>query len=179
MAEIIDSYTANNDNARKIYTGTYTRIGQSWTGVAGKRLTSVRLTLIRFGAPAGAATISIYAHSGVYGTSSVPTGAALATATLTLADVPTSYAWVEVPFVGAGQIVLEAVPYCLEYRYASGDASNCVAVGTKETAPAHAGNAFWWYSSYAAQSGKDVRFEVYGEAVGCPRQAAHLRRMML
>src|SRR5688572_28958602 len=76
---VIDSYSeANRDGSTAIHGGGVEGMSQSFTGNGGT-LGSVRLQLNKTGSPTGTAVVKVYAHSGTFGTDSVPTGAALAT----------------------------------------------------------------------------------------------------
>ena len=74
-----DWHTEGHYNAlADIYAGGNPAVGQSFTG-NGLILNSAEFYLKKKGSPTGNAVVKIYAHSGTYGTSSVPTGSALAT----------------------------------------------------------------------------------------------------
>ena len=78
MSTIIDSYSESN-----YVTAGYGMsplgygVGQSFTG-DGKTLSSVKFYARKVGSPTGNIYAKIFAHSGTYGTSSVPTGTELA-----------------------------------------------------------------------------------------------------
>ena len=59
-----------------LYTGTYKEASQSFTG-NGNYLTSCVFKLCKVGAPKGTAYARLYNHSGVWGSTGVPSGAAL------------------------------------------------------------------------------------------------------
>lgn len=137
-------------------------VGESFTGTGGT-LSSVKFILQKTGTPTGNAVAKIYAHSGTYGTSSVPTGTALATSdNFNVANLTTSYATYSIQFSGSNNFALvNGTNYVLTLEYSGGDASNNIQVGY-ETTNGWAGN----YSTetgvtWTADSTKDVCFYVY------------------
>jgi hypothetical protein len=101
----IDSFNGSTGDVGVDYGGQ--QLGQSFTG-NGTKLTS--LSAIFTGSnPTGNSYIEIYAHSGVFGTSSVPTGAVLATSDQLSESVNINGGtnhWVEFSFSGGNQITL-------------------------------------------------------------------------
>ena len=141
MAVLVDSYSESNQSSQGSTATGY--FGQSFTGNGGI-LKSCKWYLKKFGLPTGDLTATIYAHSGIYGTSSVRTGSALATAdTMDISDLTTSYQLIEFIFSGAEKIVLtNGAYYVLCLAYADGDISNYLIDGTEATGGAgHGGNA--------------------------------------
>jgi hypothetical protein len=80
MSTVVDSYSESNYDGIINVGGTQSACGQSFTG-DGSNLGSVKFYLKKnAGGPAsGNLEARIYAHSGTFGTSSVATGAVLAT----------------------------------------------------------------------------------------------------
>jgi len=76
-----DSYAFTNQNAdQQVGNGTIIGAGQSFTtDGSGGVLSNIRWLVDKTGSPTGNATAKVYTHSGTLGTSSIPTGAALAT----------------------------------------------------------------------------------------------------
>ena len=143
----IAEYTADNeDGYRSLYTGADLKIGESFAVDISRVLSTAKFRLSKQGSPTGDMVAKIYAHSGTYGTSSVPTGSALATsAVVTAASLTTSSAWVDFAFSGANAITLSAsTDYCLalEYTSTSSNSSNYVKVGLDATSPTYSGNPF-------------------------------------
>lgn len=183
--EIIDSYTSPNsqyflqdyhpsDSADK------SAVGQSFTMVSSaKQITSAKFMLYKSGSPTGNAYVKLYDHSGVYGTSSKPTGSPLATSNAF--DVSTlttgTTTWVTFTFSGAEQYVMTAdAKYCIVFENpASGtiDSSNYVWHRCRTTDPDHSGNLFWYSNgAWSAFSGADTMFYVYGDTPVYPTNDA-------
>ncbi len=161
--EVLDSLNESyRDEFIPLYNGSYTGVGQSFTGTVSK-LTAVKFFLFRSGSPTGSATAKLYAHTGTYGSSGYATGTALATSDIL--DVSTisgsGYELKTVAFSGANQVILEAsTAYVIALEYSGGDASNCILCGIDYTDPAHSGNlcmSVGGYSAFAA----DLIFYVY------------------
>lgn len=167
MAEIVDSYSESNYSSSYGSGGdvnNYNFLSQSFTGNGGV-LQSVVLYLKKSGLPTGNATVSIYAHSGTYGTSSVPTGSALATSdNFDISTLTTSFALVTFTFTGAEKITLtNGTYYCLVLENSNGDNGNYVLMGMDGTAPTHSGNKAHGnvIGFLAAESWYDFCFYVY------------------
>jgi hypothetical protein len=114
-------------------------VSQSFTAInVGKLLTSCKFLINKVGSPTGNMTASIYAHSGVFGTSSVPTGAALATSdVVSSASLSGSPTLTSFTFSGANQISLtDATNYVVVLSYSGGDITNYVEVINGASGPA-------------------------------------------
>jgi hypothetical protein len=121
--------------------------GQSFTG-NGQYIEEVSLYLAKYGSPTGNITAKIYAHSGTYGTSSVPTGAALYTSdTVDIATLSTTFGLINFHFSTIG-ILNNGTNYVVTLSYNNGDANNYLKVGLSDvSATAHDGN-YCYYSSF-------------------------------
>ncbi len=165
----LSSYaTSNQDSLQNVGDGTTTGVAQSFTTPAATANTNARgcfaraqFFLKKVGSPTGNAVAKIYAHSGTLGTSSVPTGAALATSTnvdvstLTGTLTLTSFVFDEANWAQ----FTAGTNYVVALEYSGGDASNYVQAGYDASAPGHAGNKSTFNGSvWAAQSGHDVCF---------------------
>ena len=167
--KLIDSYSeANRDSETKLYNGSWIKTAQSFTAI-GAKLTSCKLHLSKLGSPTGNAVAILYAHSGTFGTSSVPTGAALATSgNLDVATLTTSFQLITLTFTCAQQYgLLGGTKYCISLEYSGGNVSNALNGGRDDTSPTHAGNIANYASSWIAYSANDLCFYVYGDVVGC------------
>lgn len=160
MSSIIDSYSESNQSVNRNLNATTTGRAQSFTASANAVLTSIKLYLKKTGSPTGNATIAVYAHSGTYGTSSVPTGSALDSVTLAVSSLTTSYVLTEVALSGGYSLVL-GTKYVVVITY-TGDASNYITVGTDNTTPTHGGNSAFFAGSWSADNTQDHCFYVYG-----------------
>ena len=107
------------------------KTAQSFTGQWGK-LYQAKFYIKKAGSggsPTGNATAKLYAHSGTYGTSSVPTGAALATSAVRdVSEFNTSYQIETFTFTDEYELS-DDVYYCISVEYGDGDSSNRVDVG--------------------------------------------------
>jgi hypothetical protein len=140
--------------------------------VDSKDLAILGRKFVEAGSPDGNLVAKLYAHSGTFGSDSVPTGTALATSNaVPMANVPTSLALVTFTF--PSPYPLNAANYCISVEVQSGtvNASNSVAVSRDSTTPSHAGNRYLWRSgAYLAVSGEDLNFYVYGTTGTSPTE---------
>lgn len=164
---VIDSYSESNvDTVTNALNSTGdTAVAQSFTG-NGKTLNTAVFYMKGSGLPTGSANAIVYAHSGVFGTSSVPTGLALATSgNFNVATLTTSMQLITFTFSGVNQIVLtNATKYVVALRYNGGDNSNLVVYGFDGSSPSASGNISRLSSSWSATAGQDLAFYVNGLA---------------
>lgn len=138
MATIVDSYSETNKDTG-VYEYSPGKIGQSFTGVAGN-ITSCKFYLQKVGSPTHNLYAVLYAHSGTFGTSSVPTGAALATSdAVDASSLPASFGLVTFTF-SSTYAMSAATKYVISLEPDGGDVSNQMQVGTDGSSPSHAGN---------------------------------------
>lgn len=161
---VVQTDTRNADQA--LGNGTITAISESFVG-NGAKLANVTFVLSKGGAtglPTGNAVAKIYAHSGVYGTSSVPTGTALATSTtLDVSTLTGSPVETTLYFATQNQNITltNSINYVVTLEYSAGNSTNYVNVGVDTTTPAWGGNfATYNGSSWTAASGTDAIFKV-------------------
>jgi len=160
---IVDSYSESNQNASMDLYGDGNGKGQSFTGDGGT-LNSVIFYLNKSGSPTGSAYAKIYAHSGTFGTSSVPTGAALATSDgVNVSGIDTDYELVTFSFSGTEKITLtNGTKYVVTVEYSGGDADNYLQTGFDNLNPTHDGNFSSLYlGTWSANSDYDLCFYVY------------------
>lgn len=179
MAIIVDSYSeSNHSNDSYIDNSNNFGKGQSFISNGGI-LNSVVLYLRKAGLPIGNIYVNIYAHSGVYGTSSLPTGLSLAVSdpidisTLSLSDELKTFT-----FSGANKITLtDGTYYVLTVTCSSLDTTNRLWVSIDQNSPTHSGNLCQtdhtntWNLSISSQ---DVCFYVYKDNPSGPFPT-HLR----
>jgi hypothetical protein len=145
--------------------GTLTGQAQSFqNGVNATMVIKATVSLKKVLAPTGTLNVMIYAHSGTYGTSSIPTGAALATSDdydVSLLTVGT-YTDVTVNFSGANRITLSAsTNYVVAVEYTGGDATNYVHVEGDATGT-HSGNQSDETATvWTAAAAEDLEMAVY------------------
>jgi hypothetical protein len=140
------------------------RSGQSFTG-NGEKLSRMAFDIHRLGTPPGTYTAVLYAHSGTFGTSSVGTGAALATSTtvLTPATLSGYFGWVFFDFDGTFTLVNGTNYVMAIVATNAGDASNCVEMVVDFTSPpSRAGNRCDYNgTTWTAQATYDYMTRVY------------------
>ena len=168
---LIDSYGTGNRDTFIGMTDTHPSAGE--ISAVGQSFTTppylLNLTSVKFhlsdnsGAPDGTVTAAIYAHTGTYGTSSVPTGLALATSNAIAATTITAgYVLYEFTFTG-GILLNRSTPYCFAvYRDNSNEQVN---VGTDSSAPSHSGNTFQYNAGAWGAIARDTIFYIYGKPV--------------
>lgn len=165
MSKLItfDSY---GDNYDTIY-GSYNK-GQSFQLHAETVVSKVKISLkVGYGSPTGNMYVKLYAHTGTFGSSSKPTGGALATSgAVDASTLTSSYALKEFDFSGEQLVKLDAGYYVLVLDYAGGDGSNYVMMETdSEYPPYHRGNMSSYNgSSWGAVSLRDLKFYLYGDS---------------
>lgn len=150
--------TQNSDQA--VYSGSVIGVSQSFTATA-FRMSSVKFYLKKVGSPTGNVTVELRTHSGTLGTSSIPTGVALAISnTLDITTLTTSYQLIEFTFPWYFQYLFTATNFCVTVNYSGGDVSNCLNVGYNSSS-GHGGNkATNTGGTWTAQSGHDCYFAV-------------------
>lgn len=174
---LLDSYgTANRSQSRTIWnvhpsaTSADSAVGQTFTtpndGVT-YTLTVAQFQLQKVSSPAGVLRASLWAHTGTWSSSGLPTGNPLATSgDVAMSGVPTSYGLVNFTFTDA-YTMINNTHYCIAvYAYSKTtlDASNYIYVATDYTSPSHGGNGFRYASSaWSLLTTVDVIFYVYGE----------------
>ena len=169
MATLLDSYSESNVDTNEKMSSYYTEyFGQSFTSSAGSSdiLDSCKFYIKKEDLPTGNAYATIYAHSGTFGTDSIPTGSILATSdALDVSTLTTSYQLITFNFTGVNRILLTAnTHYIVVISYTGGDRFKIVRVGADTSSPSAAGNACYNISggAWAAVSGEDLAFYVYG-----------------
>ncbi len=160
-----DSYADSNQDATTTFNdGTTDGVAQSFTG-AGGDLSRLRVMLAKTGSPTGTLTARIYAHSGVFGTSSIPTGPILAESeTIDIADLST-LAFVDFEFEDEFTLV-NTTKYVWALEKSTGGVSDNIQIGTDTSSPSHGGNfATLATPTWTAVSGTDAIFFAYTGAI--------------
>lgn len=148
----------------------YSATGQSFQtpndGVS-YTLTSVNFTLYKIGSPTGNGYAKLYAHSGTFGTSSVPTGSPLATSdAVDVSLLPTAGTYDTIINFTDNYAMTANSYYFIDWENPSSgiDTSNYVSIGVDSTSPTGNGNcALFRNSAWSAVTGADVAgFAVYG-----------------
>lgn len=158
---LIDSYSETNQNDVFAIDDTRFGAGQSFTG-NGYNITSVKFYLRKVLSPTGNAVAKIYAHSGTYGTSSVPTGTALGTSgTLDVSTLTTSFVLYELTF-STPVATVNGTKYVVTIEYMDGTSTNFIRAGTDSTTPTHGGNSCRLVGASWTAYADDVCFYLYG-----------------
>lgn len=160
MAEfLVDSYSESNKDNNFIMPTNYSDIGQSFTVSKAGKLSRCQFYLSKSSSPSGNILAKLYAHSGTYGTSSITTGAALATSDAIVAStVGAGYALITFTFSGANQYPLALGYYCINCNYSGAAAIN---IGEDESSPGHGGNLILGLTTQYAAG--DLCFYVYAK----------------
>lgn len=180
----LSSYSeSNQDSLQNLGDGTTTGVGQSFTTPAATAATNNRgcfaravFYLKKVGSPTGNVVAKLYAHSGSLGTTSVPTGAALATSNnVDVSTLTGTLALTNFVFASPWYQFTANTNYVIALEYSGGDASNYVQVGYDASAPGHAGNKCTFAGSWAAQSGHDCCFYAQRFSFNMSTQSAAAR----
>lgn len=136
----IEDSCADTGSNFVIGNGTIAEQAQSFSnGVVQQYLTRVHARLKKVGAPTGNIFGRLYAHTGTFGVSSLPTGGVLATtAVIDVSTLTTSYLEKELAFT-TPYLMAANTNYVLLFEYAGGDVSNYVHI-EGDTTGTHAGN---------------------------------------
>lgn len=165
--EVVDSYAeANRDDQFDINANAAFRkkLAQTFTPAANYTLTSAKFYIQRVNTITGNVNVKLYAHTGTYGSTGYPTGAALATSgnidASTISDA--GYVLVEFTFTGGQQYSMASgTHYCISVEYEGSETTNYLRVGTDMSSGTHGGNAAAYISAWSETVG-DFVFYVYG-----------------
>jgi hypothetical protein len=169
---LLSSYPISNQNSTRVVSGNagyYQGTAQSIAAPATGTLDKLQWQLRKIGTPTGNATAKIYAHSGTFGTSSAPTGTALATsATLDVSTLTGTLTVKDFVFSGGDKITLTSgTNYVATIEYSGGDASNYIEVGIDTTTPTATGNISDLFTgSWVTASTIDAIYYLYVDANG-------------
>lgn len=161
---VFDSYgEANKSNDESMASDLDNAEGQSFTG-NGQTLESAKFWMRKTFSPTGTMVSKVYAHTGTYGSTGVPTGAALATSgTIDVTTLTTSYALVEFTYTAADRIALtNGTKYVVTVEYSTSPfATGTVLAGSDLSTPTHGGNQSHFISgTWFAYSGRDLIFYI-------------------
>jgi hypothetical protein len=163
VSVIVDHYhESNHANGAYILGGTGpSHVGQSFTGDGGN-LSTCKFYLVKsaFNSPTGNVYAYVYAHTGTFGTSSLPTGSALATSgAVDVSTLSTDISLVTFTFSGDDKITLtNGTKYVVTVGY-GGEVS--VNVGIDFSSPTHGGNIVYYQGGEWLYDIDDAIFYVY------------------
>ncbi len=125
-------------------------------------LDSVKFYMKKTGSPTGMGYAKLYAHSGTFGTNSVPTGSPLATSDpFDVSTLGTSPALVPFTFSGSNRVLItESTRYVVTFETTAGAPSNTPMLAFDST-PGHAGNYSEKVSGWTGYSTGDLCFYLY------------------
>lgn len=160
-----DNYpSSNNSTSTQFGSGANKFVGQSFTPSVGKRLSRVGFYLRKAGSPTGTMVAKLYAHTGTYGTSSLPTGTVLATSNEWDVSLGTA-GFSMVYFDFSTPVDLTAgTQYVVGLETSSGDGvTNYIDLSLDSTSPTHGGNTIGStdLATYTAYSAYDTIFYSY------------------
>ena len=139
-------------------------IAQSFANGANATLLTKAIFRLKVGAgtPTGDMTAILYAHSGTFGSSSIPTGAALATSdAISAATLDATYRDVTFTFSGTEIVSLAAsTNYCIAIEHPTADGSNYVHADGDSTG-SHGGNKSAQNGGWVAAAAEDLQFAVF------------------
>ncbi len=167
MASIIDSYSESNQDTSTSYGGGQDYVGQSFTGDGGT-LNSAVFYLKKTESPDGNMYAHIYAHTGTFGTSSIPTGSPLATSdAIAASSLSTSFQLISFTFSGVNKITItNGTKYVVVLETNNSQSyPNYIDLGDDNSSPTHAGNYSYYQSSTWYAGTRDLIFYVYKDDV--------------
>jgi hypothetical protein len=138
---VIDQYDGSKDGwySLGIGGGSY-GCGQSFTG-DGSQLTKASFWMDKVGSPTGNVVARLYTHSGTFGSSSIPTGSALATSDpIDASNIPSTAAGVVFTF-STPYTTESGIHYVITVEYEGGGGSDYIHAYFDNTSPSHNGNA--------------------------------------
>ncbi len=158
------SYSETNQDQENILQGAggdFTGSGQSFTSLGGA-LTSAKFYIRKNNSPTGNAVAKLYAHTGTYGVSSLPTGTALATSdNFDVSTLTSSLALTTLTFSGANQYAMtNGTNYVITFEFSGGSIGNDVRLGRDATSPTPSGNASFLQGTWQLNASDDLIFSV-------------------
>ena len=171
MPNVVDYYSESNYKFNlALQWGDRVQRGQSFTG-NGNQLYSAKFFLSNHGTISGNMYALFYAHTGTYGTSSLPLGNSLLTsspiAVSSLTTTPTLVEFIFTPYT-----LVDGTHYVIVIYYPGGDATHYINVGCDNSGATHGGNACYTLNgtNWSVESaGVDIIFYVYGISTFVPQ----------
>ena len=159
------SYSDSYQSGLGMRNGLNEREGQSFMPVEDCYLSEMAFYLFKEGAPTGYARAELYAHSGTFGVSSLPTGSPLATSEPFDVSTLTTQKVKRLLNFNGDFLLEESTPYVMMLNYEGGDSNNYIVPCMADDGSTAAGN-FCYYPSEAlgwlCYDTVDLSFEVYG-----------------
>lgn len=163
--ELIDGYDETKESAStNLGDDVVEALSQSFTG-DGSFLEQASIWGFKNNSYTGNIVAKIYAHSGTFGTSSEPTGAALATSdVLDGSTIPITYEWIDFTFSTPFQLV-NTTKYVLVIEADLDDSSNYISTTAGNLTPVHEGNFGVKVGTWFPNSGLDLTFRLNAMAL--------------
>ena len=182
----VASYSSSNQNSQyNLNAGDILQAGESFSSGTDETLTSAQFYIKKTGTPTGNAWAFLYAHSGTFGTSSVPQGISngapltpdivhnlsplgeplAVSEPVDVSTLTTSYAMTTFNFEGSNQIKLfSGTDYIIQIQYIEGDSSNNIQVGLDASGTGIPGNANYYTAAngWTPESTKHLCYTVSG-----------------
>jgi len=159
-----DTEDSNADVGSDFQVGNATIVGQGQAfavGATAAYLSRCFFQLKKTLAPTGTVVAKVYAITGAFGTTSTPTGAALATSeVVNISEITTSYQTFEFLFKTPA-LLTASTNYFVTLEYSGGDASNYVQVLGLAGTGTHAGNRAQDTGAWAAAATDDLWFDCW------------------
>ena len=163
---VVSSYDEANDFSTTIFSSTAASrmIGQTFLG-DGSKLQQARFYGSRIGSPTGNTEARLYAHTGTFGSSGIPTGAVLATSTpIDVTTISTTNGWIVFNFDGTFTLA-NGTAYCIVWvPPPTSTGANAVQYNSDSTSPTHPGNLVRHDGSSWLFSANDVIHAVHAAA---------------
>jgi len=164
---LVDYYFGMTDSQANVQPE-YSKRGQSFTVTSATTLKNIRLNIDKVNTPTGNAYVKLYAHTGTYGTSSVPTGSALATSdALDTSTVTTARLWYTFNF-STPYVMTASTYYTFAIEHADCSNTNYIRISRDASSPTHGGNFIYWDTAWAANNTQDMEFYVVGTPYVAP-----------
>jgi hypothetical protein len=172
--ELIDSYSETNKDGSFALThvhpsdeAKYSSVAQSFKALLGTRISTCKFYLAKTLLPVGNLAARLYAHTGTYGSTGVPTGSVLAESSpVTMESLGTDFALTTFVFPAGQKYKLTVgtsyVLACVALDATTLDTNNYPSVGRDSSAPTHSGNLSNYINSAWFESVYDGCFYLYG-----------------
>lgn len=173
MSILVDSFT-NAWQSGAMYIGQPIAVGQTFSNNLDNdaRLVSAQFSLWRKGSPTGNVYAALYNLTGTFGTNAKPTGEAIAISdNVDITTIPTSASWINFPFSGDNQVVLEKNgQYGITCVFNGGDSNNKLYIRGDQYNSGYEhddGNGFSSsnLSTWGGSDSHDMGFKVYGNEI--------------
>jgi hypothetical protein len=113
----------------------------------GSQIASVKWYINKIGSPSGNVTFNLYAHSGTWGSTGIPTGSVLATVSVAASTLQADTLRLDTFTFTSPYTLVNGTHYVITAEYNGGNGSNYVSVGGDTSSPSHAGNSSIIYSA--------------------------------